>query len=324
MTQQNFPLFLVLKRDYVVVRYDEHVHNVVPEETLDPELAIVAAKCEKCGTAHLLFDSAVEQTEAHERGMGSKRYYVADCWSYCDHCKVDLHIEASYSVYAFEWVFFDYTSDGCEPVDLVGLDQLVKEMPEPHPSWDEEVNQWVKEPKGFAMFTEGEDDKLVIGEFLKKLYKVDDLSIVGVHVFTGIKGGGKEEVVASARYVTDVIRKAGDSIPYTVVLDGDASSWASSLRGDIARHLFILSEKEVESYLLDSRAIAKALAVEESRVAELLKNNTTRGKEDLEYALRGLGLRPTSQVKQLIARHKENVPKDFAELKKIVDTGRFQ
>jgi len=176
-----------------------------------------------------------------------------------------------------------------------------------------EIKKWAEEPTGCAVFVEGEDDKVVIDEFLKRLIGVE-LSNYGVHIFTALGGGGKERAVDSARYVARVGERVNRKIPYLIVLDGDASGWVKTQKEIEIGKLFVLSEKEIDSYLLDPRAIAEVCNVVETEVVKKLKYSKGGGKETLEHVIQSCGVRPSPQVKQLVARHLKAVPGDFIRM----------
>ncbi len=315
-------LFIVLKYDYVVIPAGEHVHQVIPEEFMEPDYVIVAGKCNRCGSCSLLFGEDVELYDVSDRQMGSERYYVADCWGHCGVCNVDLQIEAYYSVYAYEWDNAVNYNHHCELTEIFGLNKLVRDIPGERPSEiDDDFEEWARRPTGFTILVEGPDDQYVISEFLRKILRKDPAE-ADLNVFTGPGGGGREKVVQAARWAAGISEKAGTPMRFLIVLDGDATQWASQLSDDIKRRLFLLPRKEIESYLFDSKAISQQLNTPEEQVRQQIDSESNRGKEGLERIISRLGVRPTSQIKQLLARQMEKVPDDFVALFKVIESAR--
>jgi hypothetical protein len=318
----NPSLFVILKYDYVVIPAGKHVHHVVPEEFMEPNYVVVVGKCNKCGSCALLFGEDVELYDVNHRQMGSERYYVADCGGHCGICDVDLEVEAYYSVYAYEWDNFVNYNRNCELAEVFGLKELIRDIPGQEPEeTDDTFEEWAQRPTGFTILVKGQDDQYVMTEFLRKILGKDP-SEADLHIFTGPGGGGKEKVVQSARWVADISEKAGIPIRFLIVLDGDASQWASQLSDDIRKRLFLLPRKEIESYLFDSKAISIQLNTPEHQVRKLIDSQTNHGKEGFEHVISHLGVRPTSQIKQLLARQMEKAPDDFVALFKIIETSR--
>jgi hypothetical protein len=171
-----------------------------------------------------------------------------------------------------------------------------------------------------AVFVEGDDDWGVISEFLTKQAGTD-LRNSGVHIVKPL-GGGKERAVQSAKYIaTTVMRTMNLRIPYLIVLDGDAADWLRTQKEVEADKVFVLSKKEIDSYLLDERALAHAFNVTEDVVAQQLRATKGAGKEKLEHIIQTFGFRSTPVTKQIIARHMVSVPDDFVKMFAIITGG---
>ncbi len=306
----------------MVIPPEGQIHSPDVDELLEaqPMSAIVAAGCNKCGSQYMLIDEDIQDPVIEDREMGSERYYWANCQAECGKCEHDLTAEVAFSVYAFEWVVAEIDCENCEIVDLNGFELPIEEgrrIKEPPKKGDvEETELWAESPTGCAVFVEGKTDQFIVTEFLRRVLNADPAS-VGITVLTGI-GGGREFVVKSAAFVANVTKRVQKELPYVIVLDGDAIGWAKTVKGPESRRLFLLSKKEIESYLMDPRAIARAFASGEREVASLMQKTKGEGKEPLEFILKRLGIRPTPQVKQIIARHLDKVPDDFVKLAEIV------
>jgi len=317
-------VYVLLADDYVGLPADESVFHYC--ELFDLEAAVVAVKCETCGATSLLWGDCPEQTEVHEREMGPERYFAASCWGRCDNCDKEMSADLQFSVYAWSWVFIDADCENCEMTSLSGLRLIVKELTK---SWaklrsgedesadEREIEEWAQKPSGCAVFVEGEDDRSVISEFLRRQVE-GELFDLSIHLFRGLGGGGRELAVNSAKYVSEIAKRVGSPIPYIIVLDGDASNWAKTQKEIDASRVFVLSRKEIDSFLLESRAIAEVCGVTDEKVRDLL-GAKRQGKEELESILRKFNVRPTPEVKQLIARHLTVVPDDFVRLMREIE-----
>jgi hypothetical protein len=168
-----------------------------------------------------------------------------------------------------------------------------------------------------VVFVEGDDDWAVVSEFLTR-QAGKDLRDFGVHIIKP-NGGGREKAVDSAKYLAKtVMRIINLRIPYLIVLDGDATNWIRTRKDVEADEVFILSKKEIDSYLLDERALARAFNITEKLVAQQLRATKGAGKEKLEHVIRTFGLRSTPEIKQMIARHLVRVPDDFVKMFEII------
>jgi hypothetical protein len=120
----------------------------------------------------------------------------------------------------------------------------------------------------------------------------------------------------SSRFlITDVMARTGCR---NILLDRDAAGWFRTQKDVEADKDFILSKKEIDSYLLDERTLAHALNVTEKAVAQRLRSAKGAGKEKLEDVIRTFGLRSTPEIKQIIARHLVSVPNDFIKIFEII------
>jgi len=307
----NPPLYILSAGDYVAIPYGQSVNH--PSESFRPTSVVAAVKCAKCGSISTLIDREPKQTEAHVRQMGMEECFVASCIETCSSCGLDLRIDAQFVVYAHEWTFSDEECSNCEIANVL-IDPLVEEICR-FTSVDDEFEDWIAEPTGCAVFVEGDDDKAVIRELLQRQAKQSggDLRSLRVHIFKGL-GGGKERAAESAKYVADIAKRVSSGIEYLIILDGDTREWAKSQNLVKADRIFVLSKKEIDSYLLVPRAIASACRVDETEVKKRLRGTPGEGKEELEQLLRTYGFRPTPDVKKVIARHLDDVPHDFVEL----------
>jgi hypothetical protein len=278
----------------------------------------VAAVCKDCGEVNFLHDEEPEETESHEREMGSEVYYAGQCIGECGSCGLeDLSVEVQFTVYANQCEFFDYRENNCIFTNISGYDRTLTKIRDAvfrsyTRAVDEEaLAEWVRDPAGCAVFVEGDDDQAVVDEFLKRSANLWRAGYAW-QLFKGMSGGGKEQAVRSANYVSKVSKRIGRSIPYLIVVDGDAKDWLDSQDEIDPKRLFLLSEKEIDSYLLQPKAIAEVFDVAESVIQTMMPSGG--GKEQLESLIRRLGFQPRAEVKRIIARHVEPIPPDFIKM----------
>lgn len=134
--------------------------------------------------------------------------------------------------------------------------------------------------------------------------------------------GGKSEAVKAAKIFRSKLLK---NIPHKVIIDSDSDyeKTTNELRnaGVADSDSHVLRKKEIESYLLDSEAIAIVLNDKAARVSVIMKSLKGEGKEKLERLFRALNGPPLdASVKGLIARALPSVP---AELMGVVDEVRL-
>lgn len=279
-----------------------------------PDTLIVPASCSKCGFVNLI-EGDPQETQSVPRDMGSDVYYSTECSADCGNCGNSLSIEAELSVYANGCLFYDKREDECKLTAVFGLEKIIGDLCNARAIDEEEdIETWAEDPAGCAVFVEGPDDKAIIQEFLARL-EDDDPSGIETHIFEGLAGGGRDRAVASAKYVSNISTQLRRRIPYVTVLDGDSYDWAQKQKDLDLDALFLLSKKEIESYLLDSAAIASVCKVRVDQVAHFLQSMSGSGKEQLERVLRKFKVRPRTEVKQLVARHLATVPDDFIKMR---------
>jgi hypothetical protein len=87
-----------------------------------------------------------------------------------------------------------------------------------------------------------------------------------------------------------------------------------------------LNEKEIESYIIDPRALGKVLNADSDEIARGLAEIKTKGKAKLDTIFKKCGLpNPDDQVKGLIARALPSVPDEIALLaKRITETMSYE
>jgi hypothetical protein len=96
-------------------------------------------------------------------------------------------------------------------------------------------------------------------------------------------------------------------------LETDCVKFWSGRIGEIdPNRLFLLPERQIDSYLMQPRALAEVFHEQESIVRTFVPSNG--GKEQLESLVRKFGVKPSAEVKKIIARHVEPNPRDFLNM----------
>jgi hypothetical protein len=92
----------------------------------------------------------------------------------------------------------------------------------------------------------------------------------------------------------------------------------SSQKEIASSNLFLLSKRQIETYLLDPKAIARVCNVPDAEVLNRLEHSKGNDKQRLEHVVSDFAVKPTTQVKQLIARHLDIVPHDFVNMLEMI------
>jgi hypothetical protein len=162
-------LFILSSDDFVSVAYDE---SAFWPDDFELKTLLVAASCKDCGEINLLREENPEETESHEREMGSEVYFAGECIGRCS-CGLDaLSVEVRFATYANQCEFFYYRENDCFFTNIAGYDRMLSNIRDYlfRRDFDEEaLVEWVTNPAaGCAVFVEGDDDVAVIDEFLKR------------------------------------------------------------------------------------------------------------------------------------------------------------
>ena len=98
--------------------------------------------------------------------------------------------------------------------------------------------------------------------------------------------------------------------------DGDSEKKEREMRDEGFRkeEYFILPKKEIEDYLIDSKAISSISKKSLEEIESLISETNGAGKEKLERIMNKLGIKPTSETKALIARHLDTTPEDINKI----------
>ena len=79
------------------------------------------------------------------------------------------------------------------------------------------------------------------------------------------------------------------------------------------KEYLILEKGEIEDYLIDTDAIAKAFGRSRDEIEEIISRASGTGKKKLENILKELNLPSEDGIKKLIARNLESTPLEIKE-----------
>ncbi|MFQ5859465.1 MAG: AAA family ATPase, partial [Anaerolineae bacterium] len=171
----------------------------------------------------------------------------------------------------------------------------------------------------FVLVVEGHDD-VKIWEKLLEHGKVDNAAV------RIVKGEGWQDACAITRYVGFLRRIGVHSLNYLLVLDsdGDQEKRDQEVRslGLNSNEFIVLSQKELESYLLDPAALAGVTGRQPKEVSAVIKAAKGQGKERLGSVLRELGITSTDTgIMQAIVQHMTELPEELAAIIDRVKAG---
>lgn len=323
------------KKSHEIYIFDDELFFALdPEESIGCSISerpeyftwISAYKCQSCGRIMILSgDAALVETE--EREMGLEYFYHGDDTLDCPQCKKEIMVEIEFSEYAMGWIC-DESNSGVDGITIDGLDGLAekyfnsekalreKEALEGVKSMLrdrlEELVELVEKKRMYVLIVEGKDDRAIWEQFILK--KGIPLDCIDIPVYG--EGGMNEAVKLASLFRGKKLRM----VPHKVILDSDSDIKSATKKlqekGIDKSDYYILKEKEIESYLIDTEAIARVLTVE---IGELIAFNKKLsgaiGKERLEKIVKHFtGRPPDSQLKGLVARALKEIPEEIMNI----------
>ena len=105
-------------------------------------------------------------------------------------------------------------------------------------------------------------------------------------------------------------------IPKKLILDSDNNRDETEKKlkkyGIGKENYHILEKKEIDSYLIDSKALSTVSGLDEKYVEDLIEKHKITSKGGLENMFfKELGIKATSEIKGLIARNLPDTPEEF-------------
>lgn len=173
----------------------------------------------------------------------------------------------------------------------------------------EQVKQNIK----YILVLEGKDDVFVWRGLLQKKGIEPDSN--NIRIISGSHDGGFTEAISAFQ----AIKKIQLQCKMKLVVDSDNKKEAQEKKikdANIGSSEYkILEEKEIESYLLDAKALSSITSVSKDIVENKIRSVKRRGKEQLDQLFRELGFsKPDEQTKQLIARALSTIPQEIDDI----------
>jgi hypothetical protein len=169
--------------------------------------------------------------------------------------------------------------------------------------------------KMFVLIVEGKDDQSVWQQFLMR----ESISRMEVEIVSFGDGGINEAIKLATVFKGPKLQ----NVPNILVIDSDnkLAEKIAKLKEKGIKNYYVLKQKEVDSYLLDNRALAKILSVSVEEVQACADEIKSQGKEKLENIFKHFtGRTPISEIKGLIARALDDIPPEFLEIIGIIRT----
>jgi hypothetical protein len=278
--KKNPEVYLFWDEDFLTLELGlDHTVWYAVEDPPDFFTSVSAHQCQKCGQVQIVTSEA-DLDHSEQREMGPEYWYYIHEDLTCPRCGEQSIIDIIVTYYAFCW---DIDSDnlGVKDVWIEGLDWLAQKYAELETTsaeketltlslknQAEEMLKRFNESKMYVLMVEGRDDIFVWEQFLKKhTIQADSVDIMKYG------DGGLNEAMKGAEFFTG--RKMG-RIPHKLILDSDndPDSILKALKknGINKKHFHILKEKEIESYLLDYRAISTVLSIDLKEVEDFAQN----------------------------------------------------
>lgn len=160
----------------------------------------------------------------------------------------------------------------------------------------------------FLLIVEGRDDYRIFDGFLRKEgidCKENRIKIIPSSNTGGVIKFGK------------VLKRLNTGIPFLLISDSDRKrdekEQEMKNEGFREKEYLILEKGEIEDYLIDSDAIAKALRKPRDETEEIVSRASGTGKKKLESILKELNYPSEGGIKKLIAQSLESTPPEIKE-----------
>jgi len=162
-------------------------------------------------------------------------------------------------------------------------------------------NSWLLQRKSpsYLLIVEGRDDVKVWAKFLERA----DIDPIRVRVASsGEPSGGHTKALEIGKF----IKRARIPTPFKIIVDSDNKHQEKEdtlkQEGFKPNEYHILSEKEIESYLIDAKAISNVTAKSIEEVSKAIENSKGSGKEKLNNIFTQLGFsEPNDCTKEYLA-----------------------
>jgi len=283
--------------------------------------------CDECGTINVL-SGEMEQTLIEDRPMGPEIYWSRNEDFNCSKCENEINVEGDVSCYAAGWVE-GFGVIGGKFTRIQTLDDVVQDYYrntnkmrvyehriQRLEDYIDDVLEYVEKSGGYVLLIEGDDDL----EIWKQILKKENLDYRRVSIVKYGKGGLDEAIKACSLLDKPVLK----DIPKKLILDSD------NHRDEIEKKLktsginkmnyHILDKKEIDCYLIDSKAIATISGLDETYVEHLIEKYKITSKGGLEHLfIKEIGIKATPEMKGLIARNLPDTPEEFKKICKEIE-----
>lgn len=178
-------------------------------------------------------------------------------------------------------------------------------------------NSWLLQRKSpsYLLIVEGRDDVKVWGKFLER----EDIDPIRVRVASsGEPSGGHTKALEIGKF----IKRARIPTPFKIIVDSDNKHQEKedTLKqgGFKPNEYHILSEKEIESYLIDAKAISNVTAKSIEEVNKAIENSKGSGKEKLNNIFTQLGFSETNDCTKEYLAAQIDIPDEILLLIKEI------
>ncbi len=282
---------------------------------------IAAYRCNKC-TQIAIFEGEAECFDHQQREMGFETFYGSTDILYCPNCDEEITFESFISYYAMSW-FCEFECDNAELVQINQLRLYLKALHESKmelrklQSKEKDIlrrlellAEHAKKMNGYILIVEGDDDLEVWNRLL--MTKNVDLTKIDIAKYGE---GGMDAAIKAAKFFKGKVLK---TIPHKLIIDSDnmGDEIKNKLRKSGIKSYHILEKKEIESYLIEPKALSQILNIDMKTIDEELNNiGANPGKEQLDHIFRTFtGKKATSSAKGLVAGALEKTPIEIDEI----------
>ena len=321
------PAVYIMQNDVMITISENDSISYGVEDLSNNWNCLIPFKCLTCNGIGIL-KTIIECTEVVNRNQGIERYYTATEIIYCRQCEQEISMDILITHYVSNW----FCEIDCSDAILVWIDgfywickqltQLKLEISNfEHRKITHlhHIKKLVEENhSSLILLVEGRDDVAIWKQLLIK----EDVNLTKISIEKYGHGGIEEAIKAAKFFRTPGLK----SIPHKLILDSDGNPSELTTRltrkEKLDRKSFhILEQKEIESYLIEPRVIAKILNKEinevEACIAELKGSN---GKEKLEKIFKIFhGPKVTREIKEMIVIHLLDTPLEIRKILHEID-----
>lgn len=167
----------------------------------------------------------------------------------------------------------------------------------------------------FILVIEGRDDVKIWNQFLLKKGINAEEKRIRIISSGEENSGGYEKVIMTGKF----LKKIRSPIPFMMIVDSNNKKEEKikefKREGFSESEFHVLNEKEIESYLIDTKAISKTTGKAKVDVEKAIDNAGGNGKEKLKNIFKNLGLsEPVAETKELLVIHMDEIPEEISQM----------